>query len=430
MRRRQKLRLGWLLVPLIVGLPTVVFFVSQSRIESPAVSPAVADVLRSFESDTPEMVEHTGEAEPEALPENPALVSPEEPPMEAPRGNPSDALSPTPSPSVSPSKAANAEPAPAHPPNPDWGRIAGNPESWPENTRLKVPVDFPITIGGKTSGATRVQPGTTVKVLKILPEGVDVGFAESSVRLEVEKTTLPEQLSEARDRQEKKPTEPRVPEPSPSAPPQSKATSIAPRPKWENPPAGERMNLIELLRAIEHETQPDGSLEVADFPEIYKGVTLLMPLPEALKKLGLSRESIPSKTPVSHPGIPFYFRSFPAKYALVDEPEDFFSQICILTDAEDRVVGIQLECDNPHSKYGPVEEDFLTYNFVLNRKKTVTKLKAGCTTTPSGAGLLVVETRLVDESRNKTLEIVRWYLPKKVANFLRHVTETRLGLDG
>ncbi|MCK9589432.1 MAG: hypothetical protein WC076_09680 [Terrimicrobiaceae bacterium] len=75
------------------------------------------------------------------------------------------------------------------------------------------------------------------------------------------------------------------------------------------------------------------------------------------------------------------------------------------------------------------QEDFLTCNFLLNRRKSATALKVGCEVTESGGGALLIEAWLFDERRDKCLEIVRLYLPKRIANFLRYVIESRLDLS-
>jgi hypothetical protein len=147
------------------------------------------------------------------------------------------------------------------------------------------------------------------------------------------------------------------------------------------------------------------------------------------KELGLSKELVPSKIPMAHPGIPLFFRSFPCKYSLIGDPEDYFNLLYIITDGDDRVVGIQFVCENPRSsKMTLPKVEFLTYNYVLNRRKAATTLKVGCVVTKSSDDVLLIESWLFDVRRDKCLEIVRLYLPKRIADFLRHVTEVRLGL--
>jgi len=66
---------------------------------------------------------------------------------------------------------------------------------------------------------------------------------------------------------------------------------------------------------------------------------------------------------------------------------------------------------------------------VTNRRKAASAIKVGCEVTPFSNDVLLIESWLFDERRDKCLEIVRLYLPKRVANFVRHVIEARLELD-
>ena len=205
---------------------------------------------------------------------------------------------------------------------------------------------------------------------------------------------------------------------------------MVPQPNWCKVPGDERANLIELLKVLEHDSRADKSLEISEHPEILRGVTLMMPIREALAKLGVARDLIPTRSAVLHPGIPLYYRTFSCKYSLVGEPDDYFNLLTIVTDADDRVVGIQYVCENPSSKMYDPKDDFLTYDFIHHRRKSATTLKVGCEVTAASDDVLLIESWLFDERRDKCLEIVRWYLPKRVGNFLRHVIEARLDLAG
>ena len=299
---------------------------------------------------------------------------------------------------------------------------------------MKAPADFPISVEGKASGSTRVPAGTSVKVVKIAPDGVEVAYAEYSAKVSLDQTTLSEQLlAAASDPQPASPAIEAPPKPlqlpQAAATPRNDGSSLVPQQNWLKPPGDDRLNLIELLKVLEHDSQSDASLEVSEHPEIFKGVTLMMPLREALAKLGVAKDLIPSKTPLVHPAIPLFYRSFPHKYSLIGDPEDHFNLLYVITDGDDRVVGIQFVCESPRSsKMQLPKEEFLTYNFVTNRRKAATALKVGSVVTPFSNDVLLIESWLFDERRDKCLEIVRLYLPKRVANFVRHVIEARLEL--
>ena len=298
---------------------------------------------------------------------------------------------------------------------------------------MKTPVDIAIFVGGKRSGSVRIPPGTNVKVVKILEDGAEIAFAEYSAKVALDQTTLGEQIvnpsSDARP-------DPLVAERPAAAPkvetaaPSKSETALVPQQNWMNPSGDGRARLIELLKVLEHQTEADSSLEMTGHPEIYRGVTLMMPLRKALAQLGVSADLLPSRIPVAHPGIPLYVRPFPCKYSLVGEPDDYYNVLNILTDADDRVVGIQYVCESPRSKMYYPKEEFQTYNFLLDRQKASTSLKVGCQVTPFSNDVLQIESWLFDERQKKSLEIVRLYLPKRAANFLRHVIETRLAKAG
>ena len=75
--------------------------------------------------------------------------------------------------------------------------IATRPARWPAQTQLKAAVDFPIFVGSKRSGSTRISAGTRVKVVKISEAGVDISFGEFTTMVALDQTTLGEQMIEA-----------------------------------------------------------------------------------------------------------------------------------------------------------------------------------------------------------------------------------------
>ena len=433
-RRKQRLGLGWLLLLLVVGLPVAVFLAWKEQNPLPAISES-----RKISSDAPVM-----EAVPAAPPEESSPAETPAPktavPDAGPEKSPAEVPSKTPEPvSQKPeARAASAStPAPSEAPPTaklDWAKIAASPELWPVQTRMKSSVDFPISVGGKPSGSTRVPPGTVVKIVKITEDGAEIAFAESSAKVAFDQTTLGDQVMNGESRPvlptvEKSPAPAQPPRPA-ATPPKNDGSSLVPQQNWCKAPGDERANLIELLKVLEHDSRADKSLEISEHPEILRGVTLMMPIREAMAKLGVKLDLIPTKSAVLHPGIPLYFRTLPCKYSLVGQPDDYFNLLTIVTDADDRVVGIQFVCENPSSKMYFPKEDFRTYNFVTNRGKSSTTLKVGCEVTAASDEVLLIESWLYDERRDKSLEIVRWYLPKRIGNFLRHVIEARLDLAG
>ena len=434
-RRKQRLGLSWLLLLPLAGLPIAVFLAWRE----PAPQPP-RPVTREAQSSKPDAgnretlpaVENPTGSVPEILPAAPPEVQSAAPPEIA--VTVPDSLPPKPE-VPAPARDENL-PQPAAPQAQalDWAEIASRPGRWPAQTRMKAPVDFPISVDGKKSGATRLPAGTSLKVVKIAEDGVEVAYAEYTAKVALDQTTLAEQISAPPS--ESQPVAHAVePSSKPAQPPQAAAavkkdeSLLIPQQNWQKPPGDDRSSLIELLKVLEHDSQADSSLQVTEHPEITKGVTLMMPLREALAQLGLSKELIPSKIPIVHPGIPLFYRSFPIKYSLIGDPEDYFNLLNMITDGDDRVVGIQFVCENPRSsKMTLPKVDFQTYNHSLNRRKAATTLKVGCVVSDSSDDVLLLESWLFDVKRDKCLEIVRLYLPKRIADFIRHVTEVRLGL--
>lgn len=432
-RRKQRLGLSWLLLLPLAGLPIAVFLAWKEPVPPPPrpvtreARPTVPD---AGEVEAPHPAEEVaGSVAPEAVPAPPVAV--ESAPLSEISATVPASLTPA---QEAPPTSGNEAPSQPAAPAMDWAEIASRPGRWPAQTRMKAPVDFPISVDGKRSGSTRVPAGASVKVVRIAADGVEVAYAEYSAKVALDQTTLAEQLSAP---QSESPPVAQVAEPPPKpaqtqqtvAPAKKDASLLIPQQNWQKSPGDDRSSLIDLLKVLEHDSQADASLQVTEHPEIFKGVKLMMPIREAMAQLGLSKELIPSKIPMAHPGIPLFYRSFPVKYSLIGDPEDYFNLLYMITDGDDRVVGIQFVCENPRSgKMTLPKVDFQTYNFILNRRKAASTLKVGCVVSDSSDDVLLIESWLFDVKRDKCLEIVRLYLPKRIADFIRHVTEVRLGL--
>ena len=240
MRRKESFGLGWLLLLLVVGLPVAVFLAwkeqnpllapSETRNNTPDVAGMGTVPEKNQVQPSPAQTAAPNTAVPGAEPKIPPTKS--EPVSSIPKAMP--ASTPTPS---------GAPPTPKL----DWAEIAASPERWPVQTRTRTPVDFPISVGGKLSGSTRVPPGTSVKVVKITGEGAEVAFSESSVKVAFDQTTLDEQLMNG----ESRPAPPTAgkssgpaPAPKPAATPPKNDGSLVPQQNWCKAPGDERTNLI------------------------------------------------------------------------------------------------------------------------------------------------------------------------------------------
>lgn len=125
----------------------------------------------------------------------------------------------------------------------------------------------------------------------------------------------------------------------------------------------------ELFDLLKGYTEPDDSLNITEFPEIKRGVTLMMPLKEALEKLHI-KQLLPSRQAVAFPGIPFFYRVF------TNPDKDGFNLVYVITDAADRVVGLQYVCETPRQgiygrHFGSEIPNLFFYNYINNRKRAV-----------------------------------------------------------
>lgn len=162
------------------------------------------------------------------------------------------------------------------------------------------------------------------------------------------------------------------PQPSPASA-QAQAINLTLLPYWNKKLTGGYDAMNELLAVIDKYTRPDGSLSIDEFPEIYAGTKLVMPLKEAVLTLGLDKQPTPSKTSISFPGVPFFYRIFTNP-----DRSSPFNLIYLVTDAADRLVAVQLVDEAPKDFDPQIldlrQSDQKTYNFVNNRKRAVKTL--------------------------------------------------------
>jgi hypothetical protein len=231
-RRKQKLGAGWLLLPLVAGLPIAVFL--AWREEKPQMSAPMPHEALGGDS-APAVVEALPGTNPreespaQPLPTTDAGVQGVPPPSDTPAA-PAEAVLDSAQAATSPSSMAETSPQSGPPPPQklDWAEIATRPARWPAHTRTKIPVEFPITVGGQRSGSTRVPSGASVRVVKILEDGVEIAFAEYSTKVPFDQTTLAEQMGNGVS---DSPADPAVPDraaPLPKVPAPPKANAGAP----------------------------------------------------------------------------------------------------------------------------------------------------------------------------------------------------------
>lgn len=187
----------------------------------------------------------------------------------------------------------------------------------------------------------------------------------------------------------------------------------------------------ELYRLLKDKTRSDPVLLVSRFPEIYSGVHFMEPLKEALKKLGLDDQLCPPASPMVSRGVPFYFRPFKLSKKAEHEKSvgggDEFSHLYVLTDGDDKVVGIHLVCLAPKGRHKP-NTDFFYFDFPLSKKRSSTITRVRWEVEDAGENLILKAWHVHIRDGDRCLEFSRWYLPKRLANFIRYVLEVKLGV--
>jgi sulfatase modifying factor 1 len=187
----------------------------------------------------------------------------------------------------------------------------------------------------------------------------------------------------------------------------------------------------ELYRLLKNVTQPDPSLYVTHFPEIYRGVHFMEPLKDALIKLGLDDQLCPPASPIVSDGVPFYFRPFKLEAKARHETSiyggDDFSHLYLLTDGRDRVVGVHLVCLTPTSRVKP-NTDLFYFDFPLSKKRSSTITRVRWEIENKHDILILKAWHVHVRNGDRCLEFSEWYLPKRVASFIRYVLEIKLGL--
>lgn len=134
-----------------------------------------------------------------------------------------------------------------------------------------------------------------------------------------------------------------------------------------------RSDLRELLTP---EVQPKRNVSVTSLPLIYKEVRLMMPLKGALTALKYSQIS-PRRVLCATSGFPkssFYYY----KIRYTDEPP--YNLMYLMTYTKDRVLSVQLVCENPQRQIAVVDpvgkgRGFSNYDFVELSSKAVSRLR-------------------------------------------------------
>jgi len=235
---------------------------------------------------------------------------------------------------------------------------------------------------------------------------------------------------------------PPVPEtPAPEAPP-AKEPRITLAQNWSATGRSGELVRKDLAKLFGDFGSPSERVEGDPTIEVYPGVTFLMPLNEARKKLQLDT-GVGSKTKIGTPGFPqgsFTAHGFAGVFL------GGFTRLFLVTDNADQVVSVLLVEENTRTRVPNTTDSsgYHTYNFISGRTKGTNDLAIRHEIAKEGsAGVLVVESMLVDptdpedrapirmSSRSSTrvsstpkpktgkvLERSRWFVPVPIVNLI------------
>ncbi len=141
--------------------------------------------------------------------------------------------------------------------------------------------------------------------------------------------------------------------------------------------------------------------------EIYRGVTYLTPLKQALKVLQITSH-VSAKHMVICPGFPH--RTLFA-YSFEYAAEKGFNEIHIVADKADQVVAIQLYAARAWSvtDYRGMDPKYKIYDFINSRAKALTTAEVGHRT--KGDDIVELESKFLDPT-GKVFRFTRLFLPK------------------
>lgn len=152
--------------------------------------------------------------------------------------------------------------------------------------------------------------------------------------------------------------------------------------------------------------------------EIFHGVTYLMPLKEALAKLGLEKQLGP-KSKVACAGFPdgLYFTAFDGRF------EGHYNRLFVISDSLDQVAGIHMVDESPETgiQHG-YEDNWRTYNFVNARVKSKAYLEIKHHAAKSGP-LIHIRSELFDPQKGKHVEVSHSIIPQPIVNAILHCVE-------
>ncbi len=147
---------------------------------------------------------------------------------------------------------------------------------------------------------------------------------------------------------------------------------------------------------------------------IYRGVTYLMPLKEAVKTLGIT-VSVGSKNMVICPGFPH--RTLVA-YSFNYTFDSAFNEIFVIADRADQVVAIQLYAAAAKSTSAVnFRRDYRIYDFINSRAKSHIASSVGHSTKGGRTDTIELDSVFVDPT-GKVNRMTRLFLPKPLTELI------------
>ena len=233
------------------------------------------------------------------------------------------------------------------------------------------------------------------------------------------------------------------PVPSPPTP----ARKIVLAPEWTSAAETGQMTLKDLATLFGTLGRANDDLSGDPSILVYAGIPFLTPVAEARKRLRLERTES-SKINITCPGLPLGSLSAHVFSGVFDGG---FNRLFLVTDRADQLVSVLVVDDNPRGRTSDTVDlaGYHTYNFISYRVKGSDDLVITHQGAPAEAGLVVVESRLIDpnDAKNpatrksvastsksttsraprsgKVLEHSRWYVPVPFVNLILHCVGNR-----
>lgn len=157
------------------------------------------------------------------------------------------------------------------------------------------------------------------------------------------------------------------------------------------------------------------------------GITYLMPLTEAVKKLNLGKP-LQSRIDVPSPGFPegLFYYTYQGQFDAREPGAPPYPKLQMVTDMKDQVVCIQLFTDNQHPlrMVMGIKDEFRLYDFVTPRINKRSGFYVQCFSLPEplrkATNWIWLQSALCDPKGEKFHYRSLWYLPPQLVGLILH----------